>query len=213
MLIGDVDRRCRFPSPSGCRSRYRSEIVNCKLGSASRHSKASQDAYLRGDHTLALQLSLTAQKERAAAEKLNAKAANEILNVRNCNNDMWTLDLHSLHAGEAVEALRERLQTVESLVSSNCLSTLDGVCKESGIFLSASLSSTNHVKVEKLGRQHPPARQRQKSLQVITGKGNHSRGTAALPSAIRSFLSENGYHFDETSRSGVMMIRPKFRPK
>ncbi|GFQ00811.1 hypothetical protein PHJA_002225000 [Phtheirospermum japonicum] len=172
--------------------------------SASRHSKAANDAYLRGDHTSALQFSLKSQQEWAAAEKLNAKAAKEILNLRNCTNDQWTLDLHGLHAAEAVEALRERLQAVESLVSKNCLATPDdGAYKESGVF--------TRVKMEKFGRQLPPlARQRQTLLQVITGKGNHSRGAAALPSAIRNFLNENRYHFDET-RSGVIMIRPKFR--
>ncbi|KAI3450942.1 hypothetical protein Pfo_007607 [Paulownia fortunei] len=178
--------------------------------SASRHSKASNDAYMRGDRTSALRFSLKAQEEWTAAEKLNAKAAKEILTVRNCKNDPWTLDLHGLHAAEAVEALRERLRTVESLVSPNCLATPDGVHKESGMLLAASVQSTTHVKMEKSGRQHPSFRQRSTLLQVVTGKGNHSRGAAAIPSAIRNFLSENGYHFDET-RPGVIMIRPKFR--
>ncbi|KAK6150690.1 hypothetical protein DH2020_015622 [Rehmannia glutinosa] len=180
------------------------------IRSASRHSKAANDAYVRGDHTSALRFSLKAQEEWSAAEKLNAKAAKEILNVRNCKNDPWTLDLHGLHAAEAVEALREHLRTVESLLSPNCLVASDGVYKESSLFLAASVSSTTHVKMEKFGRQHPISRQRPILLQVITGKGNHSRGAAALPSAIRNFLSEKGYHFDET-RPGVIMIRPKFR--
>ncbi|GFQ00499.1 hypothetical protein PHJA_002193900 [Phtheirospermum japonicum] len=172
--------------------------------SASSHFKATNDAYLRGDHTSALQFSLKSQQEWTAAEKLNAKATKEILNLRNCTNGQWTLDLQGLHAAEAVEALSERLQAVESLVSKNCLPTPDdGAYKESGVFTC--------VKMEKFGRQLPSlARQRQTLLQVITGKGNHSRGAAALPSAIKNFLNENRYHFDETM-SGVIMIRPKFR--
>ncbi|KAK4417486.1 hypothetical protein Salat_2574300 [Sesamum alatum] len=180
------------------------------IRSAARHSKAANDAYMRGDHISAHSFSLKAQEEWSAAEKLNAKAAKEILTVRNSKNDIWTLDLHGLHAGEAVEALRERLRTVESEASSNCLATLNGSHKESGLLPAAPMLSTTPVKMEKFGRLHPSSRLRPKLLQVITGKGNHSRGAAALPSAVSNFLSENGYHFDET-RPGVIMIRPKFR--
>ncbi|KAH6791515.1 hypothetical protein C2S51_006521 [Perilla frutescens var. frutescens] len=180
------------------------------IRSASRHSKSANDAYVRGDHAAARHFSFKAQQEWAAAERLNAKAAKEILNVRNCRNDLWTLDLHGLHAAEAVEALLERLKTVESLVSPNCLAAQQGILKESGVPVDGAVQSTGQLDIEKFGRQHPTSRQRMTLLQVITGKGNHSRGFAALPSAIRNFLSENGYHFDET-RPGVIMVRPKFR--
>ncbi|RVX21450.1 hypothetical protein CK203_002323 [Vitis vinifera] len=43
-----------------------------------------------------------------------------------------------------------------------------------------------------------------------TGRGNHSRGQAALPTAVRSFLNEHGYRFEE-ARPGVIAVRPKFR--
>ncbi|KAL3818761.1 hypothetical protein ACJIZ3_004666 [Penstemon smallii] len=170
------------------------------IRSASHHSKAATDAYVRGDHASAHLYSLKAQEEWTAAEKLNAKAAEKILTIRNHNNDPWTLDLHGLHAPEAVEALQERLQKVESLSSSNCLAMASVDNKE----------SRTHVKLEKFGRQHPSSGRRSRLLQAITGSGNHSRGAASLPSAIRNFLNENGYHFDET-RPGVIMIRPKFR--
>ncbi|KAH6810156.1 hypothetical protein C2S51_023918 [Perilla frutescens var. frutescens] len=180
------------------------------IRSASRHSKSANDAYIRGDHAAARHFSFKAQQEWAAAERLNAKAAKEILNVRNCRNDLWTLDLHGLHAAEAVEALLERLKTVESLVSPSSLAAQQGILKESGVPVDGAVQSTGQLDIEKFGRQHPTSRQRVTLLQVITGKGNHSRGFAALPSAIRNFLSENGYHFDET-RPGVIMVRPKFR--
>ncbi|XP_073039906.1 uncharacterized protein [Primulina eburnea] len=180
------------------------------IRSASHYSKAANDAYLRGDHLSARHFSLKAQERWTAAEKLNTKAAKEILATRNSKNDLWTLDLHGLHATEAVLALQEHLQSVESLVSSNFLATLSDVNKESSVLLPESLQSLNHVKKEKFGMQHQPLRQRPVLLQVITGKGNHSRGAAALPSAIRNFLNENRYHFDET-RPGVVTIRPKFR--
>ncbi|KZV30212.1 hypothetical protein F511_29898 [Dorcoceras hygrometricum] len=179
------------------------------IRSASRYSKAANDAYLRGDHLSARHFSLKAKEHWTAAEKLNAKAAKGILATRNSKNDPWTLDLHGLHAMESVLALQEHLRTVESLVSSNCLANLSDVSQES-LLLPGSLQSLNHVEKEKFGMQHQPLKQRPVLLQVITGKGNHSRGAAALPSAIRNFLNENRYQFDET-RPGVVTIRPKFR--
>ncbi|CAK9153368.1 unnamed protein product [Ilex paraguariensis] len=136
------------------------------------HSKASRDAYLKGDHLSARVFSQMAQEEKQAAKVLNDKAAKEILRIENCNNDIWQLDLHGLHAMEAVQALEEHLQIIES---------------------EASIS---------LG-------QRRRSLLVITGRGVHSRGQAVLPTAIRSFLSERGYHYDD-SRPGVFTVRPRF---
>ncbi|KAL1536572.1 hypothetical protein AAHA92_29201 [Salvia divinorum] len=173
---------------------YRKDAIRM-MRSASRHSKSANDAYIRGDHAAAHHLSLKAQQEWAAAERLNSKAAKEILDERNCKNDPWTLDLHGLHAAEAVKALHEHLMSVESLLSLNGLAAQQGILNKSSMSVAASAQSSG---------------QRITLLQVITGKGNHSRGSAALPSAIRNFLSEKGYNFDET-RPGVIMVRPKFR--
>lgn len=139
------------------------------IRSASRHSKSANNAYIRGDHTTARHFSHKAQQEWAAAETLNAKAAKEILDVRNCENDLWTLDLHGLHAAEAVKALQERLISVESLVSLNCLAAQQGMLKESGMSVAASVPSSGQLEMEKFGRQHQTSRQRITLLQVITG--------------------------------------------
>uniref|UniRef100_A0A0A9E836 Smr domain-containing protein n=1 Tax=Arundo donax TaxID=35708 RepID=A0A0A9E836_ARUDO len=53
-------------------------------------------------------------------------------------------------------------------------------------------------------------RPKQAILHVITGIGRHSKGQASLPAAVRGFLIENGYRFDEL-RPGVFAVRPKFR--
>ncbi|CAK9146435.1 unnamed protein product [Ilex paraguariensis] len=98
--------------------------------------------------------------------QLHAKAAKEILIV-----NMWKLDLHGLHAMEAVQALEAHLKMIESQVSTS-------------------------------------ARQRRRSLLVITGRGNHSRGQPVLPTVIRNFLSENGYDYDD-SGPGAITVRPK----
>ncbi|KAK1367203.1 Smr domain-containing protein [Heracleum sosnowskyi] len=166
---------------------------------ASRHSKAASDAYLRGDHISAQQYSTKAREEWKEAEKYNAMAAKEILRKRNCENDLWKLDLHGLHASEAVQALKEHLQKIESQVapSTNLVDTTNMV-------RSVSLDSLGMYK------QKASFRPRSTVVEVITGIGLHSRGQAALPSAIETFLSENRYHYDK-ARPGMIAVRPKFR--
>ncbi|KAL2528333.1 Smr domain-containing protein [Forsythia ovata] len=63
------------------------------MRSAYRHSKAANDAYLRGDHLSAQHFSLRAREEWNTAEQLNAKAAKEILRIRNCENDQVDIGL------------------------------------------------------------------------------------------------------------------------
>ncbi|KAJ9186809.1 hypothetical protein P3X46_002341 [Hevea brasiliensis] len=162
--------------------------------SAARHSRAATNAFLRGDHFSAQQHSSKAHKEWSDAARLNAKAAKEILSIRNNENNPWMLDLHGLHAAEAVKALQEHLNKIETLLKNQAVSH--------GPFIS--------IDVENLDKQQTGFRQRIASLQVITGVGNHSRGQAVLPTAVRSFLSENRYDFDE-ARLGVISVRPKFR--
>nr|GEU37575.1 hypothetical protein [Tanacetum cinerariifolium] len=160
---------------------HRKEAIRA-MRLASRHSKAATEAYLRRDHVAAHKFSQKAQQEWSNAEKLHANAAKEILAIRNCENDDWTLDLHGLHATEAVQVLLEHLLKLES-----------------------QFSGTG-----KSDRQQQLSRSR--LLEVITGKGNHSRGEAALPVAVKSFLSEKGYYHYE-ARTGVIIVQPKFRQK
>ncbi|XP_076886038.1 uncharacterized protein LOC143535757 [Bidens hawaiensis] len=87
---------------------HRKEAIRA-MRLASCHSKAASEAYLRKDHAAAHEYSLKAREEWNNAEKLHAKAAKEILTIRNCENDDWKLDLHGLHAMEAVQVLQEHL--------------------------------------------------------------------------------------------------------
>lgn len=137
--------------------------------SASQHSRAATNAFLRGDHFSAKQHSLKAQEKWLAAQKLNTEAAKEILSIRNNQNDGWKLDLHGLHAAEAIQVLREHLQQIETQVwSHRSLSPKRG---EMGCRMgrSSSLESLGHMELEKLDRQQPSLRKRPTSLQVITG--------------------------------------------
>ncbi|GAB4855759.1 hypothetical protein Ancab_024404 [Ancistrocladus abbreviatus] len=176
------------------------------IRAASRHSKAATNSFLRGDHYSARQFSLKAQEEWLTAEKLNAKAANEILSIRNGKNGIWKLDLHGLHAAEAVGALLKRLQMIESQAPFGSLVCPDSI-RVRGESVQAS-SSSDGSEIKKSNEQ--ASRKRQISLEVITGRGNHSRGEAAIPAAVRSFLMENGYRFEE-ARPGIIMVHPKFR--
>ncbi|XP_004302219.1 PREDICTED: uncharacterized protein LOC101307600 [Fragaria vesca subsp. vesca] len=178
------------------------------MRSASQHSKAAANAFGRGDHYSAQQYSIKAREEWLAAESLNNRAAKEILSIRNSKNDVWKLDLHGLHASEAIRALQEHLEKIERKILSNHSALPNRAKMESNIQHSSveSFSCTDTEIVEQL----QVSRQRPTSLQVITGIGNHSRGQAALPTAVRSFLSENGYRFEEL-RPGAITVRPKFR--
>ncbi|XP_009588291.1 uncharacterized protein [Nicotiana tomentosiformis] len=178
--------------------------------SAARHSKAASDAYLRGDHLSAQHFSLKAQEEWVVANRLNAQAAKEILSIRNCKNDEWTFDLHGLHATEAVEALQEHLQKIESQV--NRAGHMNQVNLKPSFGAAVSVETSDCIDVDNESKGSLMNKQRPAFLEVITGKGTHSRGHAALPLAIRSFLIENGYRYEET-RPGVIRVRPKFRPQ
>lgn len=182
------------------------------MRSASQHSKAANNAFLRGDHFSAQQHSLKARKEWLIAERLNSKAAKEILGIRNSENDIWKLDLHGLHAAEAVQALQERLQKIEMQRPMNFSVSPKRVKSKNGMVSTPSLESFSCMDMEVVDKQRASLRQIQKSLQVITGVGNHSQGQAALPTAVKNFLSESGYRFDE-ARPGVITVQPKFRQR
>lgn len=123
---------------------------------------------MRGDHLSAQQHSRKARKEWLIAEKLNSKAAKEILNIRNSDNDMWKLDLHGLHAMEAVQVLQERLQQIETSVEMNHLVSHKIKAKNRVIRIS-SLESFSGMDAEDEDKQQVSCRPIQNPLQVITG--------------------------------------------
>ena len=137
---------------------------------ASQHSRAASNAFLRGDHISAQQYSLRARDEWMAAEKLNANAAKEILRIRNSNNDIWKIDLHGLHVSEAVSALKEHLQKIESEMVLNCSAASDALAK-------LKVGSSNSALCERVGgletnseiKKKELPQQRQMILHVITG--------------------------------------------
>lgn len=113
---------------------------------------------------------MKAHEEWVAAERLNAKAAKEIFSIRNSKNNIYKLDLHGLHASEAIRALQERLDQIETQVQPNHSVSPNRVGMKSGIECSSSLESFNCVDTEDLDIQQVLSRQRPASLQVITGK-------------------------------------------
>ncbi|CAI0430962.1 unnamed protein product [Linum tenue] len=186
------------------------KIARLFCRSASQHSRAATNAFLRKDHISARQHSLKAQADWMAAEKLNSKAAREILSIRNSESHAWKLDLHGLHASEAVQALKEHLHKIETLISLNRAPSPCKIKMNNGMVRSSSLESFTTSSGDGTDKKQVAVRHRSTPLQVITGVGNHSRGEAALPTAIRGFLSESGYRFDE-ARPGVISVWPKFR--
>ncbi|XP_078434908.1 smr (Small MutS Related) domain-containing protein [Wolffia australiana] len=170
------------------------------MRSAAKHSRAASNAYLNGNHPSAKQHSQKAREEWLAAEELNRKAAQEILLIRNSNNDLWKLDLHGLHASEAEQILQEHLSRIETHLSlENSATYKPGFRDLVQDRMVAQTLSDSSIKLTM-----------QTVLHVITGTGNHSRGPASLPAVVRGFLNENGYRFDEI-RPGIIAVWPKFR--
>lgn len=180
------------------------------MRSASNHSRAAQNAFMRKDHVSAKQHSETARADWSTAEKLNAEAANKILGITNRNNDIWKLDLHGLHAAEAVQVLQERLQMIEGRFTVNRSVSPNRGRSKNAAPRSPSQEPCGRLDVEGLDRQRTSSRELRNSLQVVTGIGKHSRGHASLPLAVKTFFEDNRYRFDET-RPGVITVRPKFR--
>lgn len=86
---------------------------------------------------------------------------------------MWKLDLHGLHAAEAVQALQERLQKIEMQRPMNCSVSPKKVKSKNGMVGTASLESFGCMDMEVVDKQRSSLRQIQKSLQVITGMFFH----------------------------------------
>lgn len=111
---------------AGCRLRQ-------KLG------RKAANAYFAGNHSAAKSFSQQARERRAAAEELNAKAAEAIFRVRNPidaqgDGHVWGLDLHGLHASEAVQAVQHRLAQLERMIALHA---------SGGVFAAASTSRSS----------------------------------------------------------------------
>ncbi|SPT18482.1 unnamed protein product [Triticum aestivum] len=131
------------------------------MRAATKHSQAASNAFFRGDHAAAKELSLRAQEERLAAEKLNNKAAEEIFHLRNSNNNIWKIDMHGLHASEAVTALERHLHMLEFQPPGNNPTSTDELDKSE-----PTIAVPNEVAAEKVVVFLRP---RQSVLEVITG--------------------------------------------
>lgn len=137
--------------------------------SASNHSRAAQNAFQRYDHASAKQHSEKAREDWLTAEKLNAEAAKKIIGITNKNNDMWKLDLHGLHATEAVQALQERLQKIEGHFTVNLSVSPNRGRSKNAALRSASQEPFDRLDVEGMHCQRTSSRELRHSLQVVTG--------------------------------------------
>ncbi|KAG2566405.1 hypothetical protein PVAP13_7NG193600 [Panicum virgatum] len=143
---------------------YRKDALKM-MRAATRHSQSASNAFLRGDHAAAKELSLRAQEERVAAEKLNNKAAEEIFRLRNSNNDIWKIDMHGLHASEAVEVLERHLHMIEFQQTGNNSTSAEDLANLEGAYSESTTGSNVELAAEKVVLQRP----KQAILHVITG--------------------------------------------
>ncbi|KAL3696544.1 hypothetical protein R1sor_010620 [Riccia sorocarpa] len=193
--------------------RYRSDAVRTAR-ERDRFSRGASSAYMRGDHRRAKTMSKLALEKRLLAEKLNAGAANEILNQRNkdCRRDVWHIDLHGLHTGEAVAALESRLMYIESEMNSASQADVRG-----GLSLvpgnAPEVGETSNLRAHQdaLKQRHTESLiAAPRELLVVTGVGVHSQGGPTLPFAVKNFLLTEGYQFIQNT-PGSFSVRPKLR--
>jgi len=109
---------------------------------------------------------MRAREEWHNADKLNSEAATKILSIRNSDNDISRLDLHGLHAAEAVQALQEHLHRIESQGFSKSSAPSNNAKKNDDAH--STLGSLNLMDWENLDKQ-VPLRLRSLALHVITG--------------------------------------------
>eukprot|EP00850_Spirogloea_muscicola_P006570 SM000031S11579 [mRNA] locus=s31:423640:425869:- [translate_table: standard] len=186
--------------------KYRGQALRVSRARA-RHVRSAISAFSMGDHHRARQLAKLALKERHLAEQLHGEAAQKILQARNTSRagGDWELDLHGLHAQEAVQALRQRLAQLEGdlATSSSALSGGSRHVPQPAVGTHSLLTDgTAGLPVVTINTRLS------NELIVITGVGQHSRGGASLPSAVGNFLNENKYIF-RVPRAGALAVRLK----
>ncbi|KAG0609032.1 hypothetical protein M758_8G151800 [Ceratodon purpureus] len=146
-----------------------------------KYARGAYNAYMAGDHAHAKQFSREARENFKTAEILHAQAAEEILYSRNADGhvNVWSIDLHGLHATEAVMALQERLAYIEKELSTN-----------PAFLYSQSQRAPGHEQPLPLAASRAVVKN---ELSVITGVGRHSKGGPSLPLAVKNFLLAHGY--------------------
>ena len=121
----------------------------------------------------------------------------------------WRLDLHGLHADEAVQALKRRLQWLDSLLADQHGSVIYPVPHALQSLPLNSRSGEQNLLTRSLMGQHvnekgvvtpggsnPRHSLGVRFLSVIVGRGHHSSfGEAVLPRTIATYLTQEGYTF------------------
>ncbi|KAK5579141.1 hypothetical protein RB653_008820 [Dictyostelium firmibasis] len=76
--------------------------------------KQADKAFESGDKSLGHQLREQAKAKTQELEKASKEASRSVFLAKNAKNDKFTVDLHGLHANDAIELLVERLDEIKS---------------------------------------------------------------------------------------------------
>lgn len=172
-------------------------------------------AFSSGDRALGRRLVAEAQALRAQAAGAHQAAAAQIEEEHNRGRQLseWELDLHGLHAREALEALARRLQSLQASVNA-------AAAQANGYGKLATHASKGKIAAPGGGAAAPPGPSvagngplegaallaKRRVLRVIVGKGLHSSGgEASLPRVVEGFLLSNGYKY--TPRAGHVEVQ------
>ncbi|KAF1881969.1 hypothetical protein Lal_00038613 [Lupinus albus] len=92
---------------------HRKDAIEMTI-SGRQHLLDARNAYLKKDYLSSQKFARKGKEELCLAQQLNFKAAIEIFKIKNHRNDIRKIvDLHGLHAKEAIQALQECLGNIE----------------------------------------------------------------------------------------------------
>ncbi|GFR47264.1 hypothetical protein Agub_g8951 [Astrephomene gubernaculifera] len=171
-------------------------------------------AFAAGDRPAGRQLVAEAQEIRRRAAAAHLEAAGRIEAEMNAGRQLseWQLDLHGLHADEALQALARRISALElgsaaSSTAATARASAGGVGGNAAAGSSMAGTSSNITNSNSDRSSSSRALASRRVLQVIVGRGLHSSGgEASLPRVVQAYLLQQGYKFT-AARAGLVEVQ------
>ncbi|EGC30728.1 hypothetical protein DICPUDRAFT_41017 [Dictyostelium purpureum] len=75
--------------------------------------KQADKAFEDGNKSLGFELREKAKAKTKELEQASKQASRAVFNAKNAKNDKYTVDLHGLHANDAIDLLKERMDEIK----------------------------------------------------------------------------------------------------
>ncbi|CAH1778267.1 unnamed protein product, partial [Owenia fusiformis] len=175
---------------------YRGEAVMHYRRRAECFEKA-KEAYKRGMRQVASYYSQQGHLHTEKLKEANRRASERIVEERNVEQDENTLDLHGLHVDEALDCLKNTIIQREHDLH--------------GLHVDEALDCLKNTVIQREHELRDYPNKRMIHLNVITGRGLHSRGgQAKIRPAVCDYLRRNNYKYTEPN-AGIVKLLMKHR--